>query len=72
MTSPQYSCKVRIFLTVVCPHLVGSTVLFDPPRLVPRLRQYLAIFPGLAIILLVLAFNFFGDGLRDALDPKLK
>ncbi|MGF7060212.1 ABC transporter permease [Brassicibacter mesophilus] len=33
---------------------------------------YLAIFPGLAIVSVVLAFNFFGDGLRDALDPKLK
>ena len=29
-------------------------------------------FPGLAILLTVLAFNLFGDGLRDALDPKLK
>ncbi|SCY06957.1 ABC transporter permease [Alkaliphilus peptidifermentans] len=35
-------------------------------------KPYLAIFPGLAIILIVLAFNYFGDGLRDALDPKLK
>jgi peptide/nickel transport system permease protein len=35
-------------------------------------NSYLAIFPGLAIILIVLSFNFFGDGLRDALDPKLK
>lgn len=35
-------------------------------------NPYLAVFPGLAIIILVLAFNFFGDGLRDALDPKLK
>ena len=35
-------------------------------------NPYLAIFPGLAIIILVLAFNFFGDGLRDAFDPKLK
>lgn len=35
-------------------------------------QPYLAIFPGLAIIMIVLAFNFFGDGLRDALDPKLK
>lgn len=33
---------------------------------------YLAIFPGLAIVAVVLAFNFFGDGLRDALDPKMK
>ena len=30
----------------------------------------MAIFPGLAIFLTVLAFNLFGDGLRDALDPK--
>ncbi|XNM70204.1 glutathione ABC transporter permease GsiD [Escherichia coli] len=31
-----------------------------------------AIFPALAIFLTVLAFNLLGDGLRDALDPKLK
>ena len=35
-------------------------------------NAYMAIFPGFAIVLLVLAFNFLGDGLRDALDPKLK
>jgi dipeptide transport system permease protein len=29
-------------------------------------------FPGIAILVTVLAFNLFGDGLRDALDPKLK
>jgi peptide/nickel transport system permease protein len=28
------------------------------------------VFPGAAIFLTVLAFNLFGDGLRDALDPK--
>ena len=33
---------------------------------------YLIIIPGLAIALIVLATNLFGDGLRDALDPKLK
>ncbi|PSK95866.1 peptide/nickel transport system permease protein [Murinocardiopsis flavida] len=31
---------------------------------------WLAVFPGLVIVLLTLAFNLFGDGLRDALDPK--
>lgn len=30
------------------------------------------IFPSLAIALTMLAFNLFGDGLRDALDPKLR
>lgn len=31
---------------------------------------WMALFPGLAIFLTVLAFNLFGDGLRDALDPR--
>jgi len=31
---------------------------------------WLPIFPGLAIMLTVLAFNFLGDGLREALDPR--
>jgi len=39
----------------------GRTHLLDAP--------HLTIFPGLAIALLVLGFNFLGDGLRDALDP---
>jgi peptide/nickel transport system permease protein len=33
---------------------------------------WLAIFPGLAIFLVVLSFNLVGDGLRDALDPRAK
>ena len=33
---------------------------------------HIAIFPSLAIFLTVLAFNLLGDGLRDALDPKLE
>jgi peptide/nickel transport system permease protein len=31
-----------------------------------------SIMPGVAIIITVIAFNIFGDGLRDALDPKLR
>lgn len=34
--------------------------------------SYLTFFPGLAIMITVLSFNLMGDGLRDALDPKLK
>lgn len=33
---------------------------------------WLLIFPGIAIMITVLSFNIFGDGLRDILDPKLK
>jgi peptide/nickel transport system permease protein len=33
---------------------------------------WLALFPGLAITVVVVAFNFFGDWLRDTMDPKLR
>jgi dipeptide transport system permease protein len=33
---------------------------------------WVVTFPGLAILITVLAINLVGDGLRDALDPKLK
>lgn len=34
--------------------------------------SYMTMFPGLALLVTVIAFNLVGDGLRDALDPKLK
>jgi peptide/nickel transport system permease protein len=37
-----------------------------------RINPWEAIFPGLAITLVVMSFSLVGDGLRDALDPKLK
>lgn len=37
-----------------------------------RDHWFVETFPGLAIMLAVFAFNLFGDGLRDALDPRLK
>jgi len=35
-------------------------------------NAWLTLYPGLAIFVTVLGFNLFGDGLRDALDPRLK
>ena len=37
-----------------------------------RNYPYMTLFPGLAIMITIMALNFLGDGLRDALDPKLK
>lgn len=37
-----------------------------------RLAPHITIFPGLALMLVVFGFNVFGDGLRDALDPRLR
>jgi peptide/nickel transport system permease protein len=37
-----------------------------------EISPWMAIFPGLAIMIVVLGFNFLGDGLRDILDPRLR
>lgn len=37
-----------------------------------RSYSHLTLFPGLAIVITIFALNVLGDGLRDALDPKLK
>jgi peptide/nickel transport system permease protein len=37
-----------------------------------RLAPWVTFFPGIAIMLTVLGFNMLGDGLRDALDPRLR
>jgi dipeptide transport system permease protein len=48
-----------------------GTMLADARQFIQR-AWWVVTFPGLAILLTVLAFNLMGDGLRDALDPKLK
>ena len=42
----------------------ARTFILDYPHMI--------IWPGIAILLTVLAINMFGDGLRDAMDPRLK
>jgi peptide/nickel transport system permease protein len=37
-----------------------------------EISPWMAIFPGLAIMIVVLGFNFLGDGLRDILDPRMR
>ncbi|HNR57552.1 MAG TPA: ABC transporter permease, partial [Methanothrix sp.] len=46
--------------------------MLDDGRLFMRKAPYIMIFPGLAIMITVLAFNFLGDGLRDELDPRFR
>jgi len=48
-----------------------GTMLADAREFILR-AWWVVTFPGLAILLTVLAINLMGDGLRDALDPKLK
>ena len=46
--------------------------MLDDGRSMLRHQWWVSFFPGLAIMLTVLAINLLGDGLRDALDPRLR
>ena len=48
-----------------------GTMLTDTVRYLQS-APFLAIFPGVAIVIVVMGFNLIGDGLREALDPKLR
>jgi dipeptide transport system permease protein len=48
-----------------------GTMLADSREFIQR-AWWVVTFPGIAILVTVLAFNLMGDGLRDALDPKMK
>ncbi len=45
--------------------------MLDAARSDMMLAPHVALFPAIAIFVTVLAFNLLGDGLRDALDPKI-
>jgi dipeptide transport system permease protein len=53
------------------PTAEWGTMLSDAVKFL-RAAPWIVIFPGIAIFITVVAFNLMGDGLRDALDPKLK
>ena len=53
------------------PQPEWGTMLYEGRDLI-RTSPYLVIFPGVAIALAVLSLNLLGDGLRDALDPRMK
>ena len=47
-------------------------VMLGSGRAFIREAPHITLAPGIAIMLLVLAFNLVGDGLREALDPRLR
>ena len=49
-----------------------GTMLTDTYRYLTSGAAFTALFPGIAIVISVLGFNLFGDGLRESLDPRLK
>ena len=58
-------------LGVPAPHPEWGALLTNARSYI-RDYSYMCLFPGLAIMITILSLNLFGDGLRDALDPKQK
>lgn len=56
----------------VPPPAASWGAMLNDARSYLRIAPHLLLFPGLAVMLTVMAFNFVGDGLRDWLDPKQK
>jgi peptide/nickel transport system permease protein len=54
------------------PHPEWGKMLVDSLQFILSGSWWVMLFPGLAIMLTVLGFNLLGDGLRDALDPRLR
>ena len=56
----------------VQPPLPEWGAILTAAKVYMRDAWHISVFPGLCLVITVVAFNLFGDGLRDALDPKLK
>jgi peptide/nickel transport system permease protein len=81
--SPGYGATVSLGFTLLVIAALSFLGLGSPPptpdwgadlnlaRDHMETRPLIAVFPGLATSYAVLAFNLFGDGLRDILDPRL-
>lgn len=56
----------------VQPPLPEWGAILTAAKIYMRDAWHISVFPGLFLVITVVAFNLFGDGLRDALDPKMK
>ena len=74
VSDPEQKRKIigREFVEVFQAEAQKLQALLAPLEGAQRQAWWLAAFPGAAISLLVLGINLFGDGLRDALDPRLR
>ena len=53
------------------PHATWGNILNDGKEVI-ELAWWLSVYPGVAILLTVLSYNLLGEGIRDALDPRLR
>lgn len=67
----MYEASLSFLGLGVQPPAASWGAMISHARVFMTTSTYYSIFPGIAIMITVLAFNTLGDGLRDALDPKL-
>ena len=70
--SDSDSCRNEFYRTGIQPPNPEWGNMLSSGRDYIRGYAYMTMFPGLAIVITVLSLNLLGDGLRDALDPKLR
>ena len=58
-------------LGVQPPYATWGNILNDGKDLITY-AWWLTLYPGLAILITVLSYNLFGEGIRDALDPRMR
>ena len=66
------ACGLSYLGLGIQPPMAEWGTMLSSARQYIRDYPYLVVFPGLAIMISVGAFNLLGDGLRDALDPRMK
>lgn len=68
----MYEASLSFLGLGVQPPASSWGAMINTARMYMRTNPGYSIYPGIAVIVTVLAFNILGDGLRDALDPQLK
>ncbi len=68
----MYEASLSFLGLGVQPPTASWGAMINTAKMYMRTNPGYSIYPGIAIIITVLAFNILGDGLRDALDPQLK
>lgn len=68
----MYEASLSFLGLGVQPPTASWGAMINTARIYMRTNPGYSIYPGIAVIITVLAFNILGDGLRDALDPQLK
>jgi peptide/nickel transport system permease protein len=72
MSATPAATAMSVVVRVSPPKTSAFSVMIADGRKYLREAWWFSTFPGIAILLTVLAFNLLGDGLRDVMDPRAR